>query len=254
MRDALGSVQRILVLGGTSEIGAAIVDELASTARLREVVLACRVPADADPAVERLSRTVDHVRAIGFDALAPETHERVLAEAATGGDIDLVVVAAGVLGDQDQVRHDPALAFRQIEVNTAGTIAATIAAADHLQAQGHGRIVVLSSVAGVRVRASNPVYGASKAGLDGFAQGLADALQGTGVGVVIVRPGFVHTRMTEGMEAAPFSTDAPTVARRTVAGMRAGRSVVWAPGILRWVFGVFRLLPAPLWRVVSARG
>ncbi len=82
----------------------------------------------------------------------------------------------------------------------AGAVSSGLAAANRLREQGHGTLVVLSSVAGERVRAENLVYGATKAGLDGFAQGLGDALQGTGARVMVVRPGFVHTRMTEGRE------------------------------------------------------
>ena len=117
-----------------------------------------------------------------------------------------------------------------------------------MRAARHGHIVVLSSVAGERVRKSNYVYGSTKAGLDGFAQGLADAVDSDGVGVTIVRPGFVHSRMTAGLKAAPFSTTPDAVAECTVAGVRRGRRIVWAPGTLRWVFMVLRHLPTPIWR------
>ncbi len=254
MRDDLGAVQRVLVLGGTSEIAEAIVTELAGTSRLQDVVLACREPASAEPVVERLGRIVDSVRVVAFDLVDPDGHDRVMAEAASVGDIDAIVLAAGALGDADELLADPIAAHRSVEVNAAGTIAAAVAAAGRLRAQGHGQLVVLSSVAGVRVRSSNAVYGAGKAALDGFALALGDSLHGTGVHVLVVRPGFVHTRMTEGLDPAPFSTDAATVARITVEGMRSGRTVVWAPKPLRFVFAVFRLLPAPLWRIVSAQG
>jgi decaprenylphospho-beta-D-erythro-pentofuranosid-2-ulose 2-reductase len=98
------------------------------------------------------------------------------------------------------------------------------------------------------VRAANFVYGATKAGLDGFAQGLGDALAPSGARVLVVRPGFVHTRMTAGMRPAPFATTPDAVARDVVAGLRAGRSVVWSPGILRWVFVVLRHLPRAVFR------
>lgn len=254
MRDALGAVQRILVLGGTSEIGLAIVDELVPSGRVVEVVLACRDTAAAKPAIERLAAAGVDARAIAFDARAPETHAAVMADASTGGDVDAVVLAVGVLGDQAMLRHDPVATADLVTVNLAGCASAMTAAAGLLERQGHGQLVVLSSVAGLRVRPSNAVYGSTKAGLDGLALAYADSFHGTGVGVVVVRPGFVHTRMTEGLEPAPFSTDPQTVARLTVEGMRAGRTVVWAPKALRWMFLVLRVLPAPLWRVVAARG
>jgi decaprenylphospho-beta-D-erythro-pentofuranosid-2-ulose 2-reductase len=133
-------------------------------------------------------------------------------------------------------------------VNFGGAMSAGLAVADRLRAQGHGSLVVLSSVAGERVRKANFVYGATKAGLDGFAQGLGDSLAGTGANVLVVRPGFVHSKMTDGMKAAPFATTPEAVADAVVSGLRKGRRTVWVPGILRPVFAVFRHLPGAVWR------
>ena len=108
--------------------------------------------------------------------------------------------------------------------------------------------MVLSSVAGERVRRANFIYGSSKAGLDGFAQGLGDALQGTGARVLIVRPGFVRTKMTAGMPAAPMSTTPEAVAAATAKALAAGRDVVWVPASLRLAFAGFRHLPRVVWR------
>jgi decaprenylphospho-beta-D-erythro-pentofuranosid-2-ulose 2-reductase len=117
-----------------------------------------------------------------------------------------------------------------------------------MRRQGHGRIVVLSSVAGERVRPANMVYGATKAGLDGFALALGDSLVSSGVSVLVVRPGFVRSAMTQGMEAAPFATTPDAVAEATARALQSGRRIVWVPGVLRYVFMVLRHLPAPLWR------
>jgi len=198
MRDGVGAVQSVLVLGGGSEIARAIVDRLVA-ARCRTVVLGVRDPA-------RVASTVDRLRS---------------AEAA--------------------------------RANYVGSVSAGLVVADRFRTQGHGTLLVLSSVAGVRARADNYVYGSTKAGLDAFAQGLGDALIGTGARVVIVRPGFVHTKMTEGMPPAPFSTTPDAVADAVVAGLAKGREVIWAPTIVGPVFAVLRLLPRPVWRKVSAR-
>ena len=117
-----------------------------------------------------------------------------------------------------------------------------------LRAQGSGRMVVFSSVAGVRVRRANYVYGSAKAGLDGFASGLADALHGSGVSLLLVRPGFVIGRMTEGMSPAPFSSTPPQVADAVVRALGRGRGEVWVPALLRPVFFGMRLLPRAIWR------
>ena len=124
----------------------------------------------------------------------------------------------------------------------------SLAVAAQFRRQGHGHLVVLSSVAGERVRKGNFVYGASKAGLDGFAQGLGDALAGSGASVLVVRPGFVHSQMTEGMPAAPFATTPAAVADATVKALAKGRRTVWVPAVLRPVFSAFRHLPGGVWR------
>jgi decaprenylphospho-beta-D-erythro-pentofuranosid-2-ulose 2-reductase len=135
-----------------------------------------------------------------------------------------------------------------VTVNYTGAVSAGLAIAEQFRRQGHGRLIVLSSVAGERVRKANFVYGSSKAGLDGFAQGLGDALAGTGASVLVVRPGFVHSRMTAGMQAAPFASTPTAVAEATVRGLRHGRRTVWVPATLRPVFAVFRHLPGAVWR------
>lgn len=251
MRDALGEVGSALVLGGSSEIALATVGKLAER-RLRTVVLAARRPEGLAEAVEQVrasgATTVDTVRFDATDAAAE--HERVIGEAFDRhGDLDLVLVAAGVLGnDQAELERDPGAARSVVETNFSGLVSATLAAANRLRAQGHGTLVVLSSVAGERARRSNFVYGASKAGLDAFAQGLGDALAPEGVRVVVVRPGFVHTRMTAGLEPAPLATTPDKVADAVVAAVARGSHTVWAPASLRVVMAVLRHLPRAVFR------
>jgi short-subunit dehydrogenase len=120
--------------------------------------------------------------------------------------------------------------------------------ANLMRASGHGEIVVFSSVAGVRVRRFNYVYGAAKAGLDGFALGLADALHGSGVRLLVVRAGFVIGRMTEGMKPAPFARTPEQVATAVVTGLERDRTLIWVPPALRIMFLVARILPRSIWR------
>ncbi len=253
MKDALGSVQSALVLGGTSEIALAIIDRLIAD-RCRTVVLAGR---DQDAletaAAPRRSASVS-VSTASFEATQTADHaDQLAAVFALHPDIDLVVLAFGVLGSQDAFDHDPAAAAEAVTANYTGGVSASLAVATEFRRQGHGTLVVLSSVAAERSRKSNFVYGSSKAGLDAFAQGLGDALAPDGIRVLIVRPGFVHTRMTAGLEAQPFSTTPEAVAEATERALRRGAEMVWAPGILRWVFTIMRHLPRPVWRIVSAR-
>jgi decaprenylphospho-beta-D-erythro-pentofuranosid-2-ulose 2-reductase len=106
-------------------------------------------------------------------------------------------------------------------------------------------------VAGERPRRSNYVYGASKAGLDAFSQGLGDRMAGTGVHVMVVRPGFVHTKMTAGRRPTPLSTRPEDVAAAITQGLRRNAEIVWVPPALHWVMVVLRHLPRTLFRRVA---
>ncbi|MCU1394594.1 MAG: short-chain dehydrogenase/reductase [Ilumatobacteraceae bacterium] len=248
MQNSFGEPQTILLLGGTSDIGLAIVHRLASP-MLRSVVLACRNPEDASSSISELAKDGATAIAVAFDAKDSAGHAALIESvAADVGDLDVVILAFGVLGEQADYDADPAAAAAAVTVNYTGAVSVGLAVATQLRAQGHGHLVVLSSVAGERVRASNFVYGSSKAGLDGFAQGLGDSLEGSGASVLVVRPGFVKSSMTEGMKAAPFSTTPDEVADVVAAGLRSGRRTVWAPGILRYVFMTLRHLPGAVFR------
>jgi len=247
MTDALGSVQSVLVLGGTSEIALATVRKLVAD-RTRRVVLAVRDPRSAERAADELRTAGAAVEVVAFDATDVDGHDAVLEIAFGAGDIDLVLLAFGVLGNQERDERDPASARAVIHTNFTVAASAMVLVAERLRRQGHGVLAVLSSVAAERPRRANFVYGASKAGLDAFSQGLADAVHGTGVRVVTVRPGFVHTRMTEGLDPAPFATTPEAVADAIIAGLRRGAHTIWAPALLRVVMGVLRHLPRPVFR------
>lgn len=253
MRDALGAVQSVLVLGGGSEIGAATCEALIGE-RCRTVVLAGRVPEKLAPVAERLrSAGATSVELVAFDASEPDTHQALIDDVFDRHpDIDVVLLAFGVLGDQAAFDHDPASAAEAATTNYVGAVSSGLAVAERLRRQGHGTLVVLSSVAGERVRADNFVYGSTKAGLDAFAQGLGDSLAETGASVMVVRPGFVRTAMTEHMDDGPMATTAEAVAADIVAGLKRGAHTVWSPAKLRPVFTVLRHLPRPLWRKVAA--
>lgn len=246
MLNAAGEPQNIVVLGGSSDIGVAIARRLAAPSTT-SIVLACRRPQDAP--IDGLRRPGLTVDSVPFDAVRVDQHAAFVDSLATSlGDIDVVVLAFGQLGEQSHFDDDPVAAADLVAVNFAGAVSVLLAVARVMRRQGHGRIVVLSSVAGERVRPANMVYGSTKAGLDGFAQALGDSLVSSGVSVLVVRPGFVHSAMTQGMEAAPFATTPDAVADATAKALRAGRRIVWVPGVLRYVFMVLRHLPAPLWR------
>ncbi len=248
MDNSLGEPQVIVLLGGTSDIGLAIVRELLSPAT-RAIVLCCRDVDAGQRVAAELSSDGVIVEVRAFDATDAAAHGALLDGITTDhGDVDVVIHAAALLGDDDVATADPLVAFQLAEVNYAGAVSVLVAASNVLRRQGHGAIVVLSSVAGERVRAANTVYGSTKAGLDGFAQGLGDRIAADGVHVLIVRPGFVHSSMTEGLKASPMSSTPEQVAEVAARGLRNRKRIVWAPATLRPVFSILRHVPAPIWR------
>lgn len=243
------SLQRVLVLGGTSEIAGAIVCELAAGGPC-EVALAGRDEDGLAGAAQRLCEAgCARAQTLALEASETESHRAVLARGIELlGGVEVVILAVGVLGERGGLPQDVAGAVEVLEVNTVGAGSLLLESARALCERGHGTIVVLSSVAAERPRAANAVYCASKAGLDALAQGLADALVPTGVHILVVRPGFVGTRMTRGLPTPPLATDPEAVARATVRGLQRGARTVWVPGALRWVMALVRLLPRPLFR------
>ena len=238
---------RVILLGGTSEIGLAILTALGLPASA-EIILAGRDEQRLAAAGKELP---GHLRTIPYDALDPQSHQAFVDAVFDEGPVDLVISAAGVLIPQADLERDVRRAAALIETNFTGHVATLLAVGARMRAQGRGTIVVLSSVAAVRPRRANPVYGSAKAGLDAFARGFADRLHGTGVRVVLVRPGFVTGRMTAGMPPAPLATTPAKVGAATAAAVRDGRDKVWIPAPLAVLSLALRLVPRPVWRRVS---
>jgi decaprenylphospho-beta-D-erythro-pentofuranosid-2-ulose 2-reductase len=248
-------IQRLLILGGGSDIGVAFVDELMSR-NLNHVVLAGRKGGTRDSAASQLrsSHPSLNVEVVDFDGADAAGHDAVLrAVDQAHGPFDAVVVAFGQLGEPFTIDASPADMAQLATVNFSGAVSATMASLNILRGEPNARLIVFSSVAAVRPRIGNIVYGSAKAGLDAFARELAAPAKAVGVEVVVVRPGFVHTRMTEGVEAAPFATTADVVAKDMVEGIEKGKAIIHSPAVLGPVGLVLKNLPAPIWRIVSKR-
>jgi decaprenylphospho-beta-D-erythro-pentofuranosid-2-ulose 2-reductase len=247
MPNGAGDTPRLLLLGGTSEIGLAILASLGLPAGA-EVILAGRDEQRLAAAGKELPGTI---QTMAYDAMDTGSHQAFADAVFAGGPLDVVISAAGVLIPQPEVERDVQRAADMVETNFTGHVTTLLAIATRMRAQGRGTIVVLSSVAAVRPRKANFVYGSAKAGLDAFARGLADSLHGTGVRVVLVRPGFVTGRMTAGMSPAPMSSTPAQVGAATAAALRGGKAAVWIPAPLAGLAVALRLVPRPLWRRVS---
>jgi decaprenylphospho-beta-D-erythro-pentofuranosid-2-ulose 2-reductase len=242
-----GFVPRVLLLGGTSEIGLAILAALDLPADA-DVILAGRDEQRLAAAGKELP---SQVRTVSYDAADTGRHQAFTDALFAEGPLDMVISAAGVLIPQPDLEADVRRAAEMIDANFTGHVTTLLAIAAGMRAQGRGTIVVLSSVAAVRPRKANFVYGAAKAGLDAFARGLTDSLHGSGVRVVLVRPGFVIGRMTAGMPPAPLATTPAKVGEATAAALRGRKPSVWVPAPLAGMAVALRLIPRPAWRRVS---
>lgn len=241
-----GTPTRIVLFGATSEIGEQIITRLAAG---NDLVLAARRPdalTDLVTACEEAGAT--RVETVYFDASDCAGQADVIDAIEESGPIDTAIAAFGVLGDQDLAERDGAEVERILHTDfTAQAVLLTDLSA-RMTARGRGDLVAFSSIAGARVRRPNYVYGSAKAGLDGFCQGMQDALRGTGVQLTVVRPGFVIGRMTEGMDPAPMSVTPDVVAEATVQALTSRRSDVWVPRKLALLARVMPLVPRALWR------
>lgn len=239
----------LAIFGGRSEIGVEVARRLADTADV--VVLAVRPGSDADAAVASVRAAgASRVERVDFDADDLAAHRRVVTDIEERfGPIATAILAFGILGDQQAAEHDEGEVARILSTDFVAQASLLTVLAAVMRPRGTGVLVAFSSVAGVRVRRANYVYGSAKAGLDGFASGLADALHGSGVDLVIARPGFVIGRMTAGLKPAIFSSTpgqvADAVARRVATG---GPTVLWIPWQLRALFTVAAHVPRAVWR------
>ena len=237
----------VLILGGRSEIGIELARLLAPG---RALVLAARKADQLDDQVVTLTAAgAAAVHTVEFDADDLASHGPLVASiVADHGPIDTAVLAFGILGDQARAETDAAHAAAIVHTDYVAQVSVLTHLAAAMRTAGRGSLVVFSSIAGIRVRRANYVYGSAKSGLDGFANGLADALHGSGVKLLIARPGFVIGRMTQGMKPAPLPSTPAQVAAATARALGKGRRTVWIPWALGPASVVMRLLPRFVWR------
>src|ERR1700744_3527282 len=233
--DAVGNPQTILLLGGTSEIGLAICERYLKNAHARIVL------ADL-PNHPRRDKAVAQMKAAG--AKSVEGSDAAFAN----GDVDVAIVAFGLLGNAEELWQNQHKAVQIAQINYTAAVSVGVLLGEKMRKQGFGRIIAMSSAAGERVRRSNFVYGSTKAGLDGFYLGLAEALREFGVRVLVIRPGRVSTRMSAHVKEAPLTVDKEYVANLAVTAAAKGKELVWAPAAFRYVMIVLRHVPRNIFR------
>ena len=253
--DAAGNPQAILLLGGTSEIGLAICERYLRDAKARVVLADLPDHPRKDDAIAAMtSAGAKSVEWIDFDGVKSDGHPAVIDQAFANGDIDVAIVAFGLLGDAEELWQNQRKAVQIAEINYTAAVSVGVLLGEKMRAQGSGQIIAMSSAAGERVRRSNFVYGSTKAGLDGFYLGLGEALHEYGVRVLVIRPGQVRTSTTiahwkaTGAKEAPFTVDKEYVAELAVTASAKGKELVWAPGAFRYVMMVLRHVPRPIFR------
>ena len=253
--DAVGNPQTILLLGGTSEIGLAICERYLRNAHARILLADLPDHPRKDDAIAAMTAAgAKSVEWIDFDGTESDTHPAVIEQAFTGGDVDVAVVAFGLLGDAEELWQNQRKAVQIAEINYTAAVSVGVLLGEKMRAQGFGQIIAMSSAAGERIRRSNFVYGSTKAGLDGFYLGLGEALREFGVRVLVIRPGQVRTSTTiahwkaTGAKEAPLTVDKEYVANLAVTAAAKGKELVWAPGAFRYVMMVLRHVPRPIFR------
>lgn len=253
--DAVGNPQTILLLGGTSEIGLAICERYLRNSHARIILADLPGHPRKDEAIAAMTAAgAKSVEWVDFDGTDTAGHPAVMDKAWAGGDIDVAIVAFGLLGDAEELWQDQRKAVQAAQINYTAAVSVGVLVGEKMRAQGFGQIIAMSSAAGERVRRSNFVYGSTKAGLDGFYLGLGEALREYGVRVLVIRPGQVRTTTTiehwkaTGAKEAPFTVDKEYVAELAVTAAAKGKDLVWAPGAFRYVMMVLRHIPRPIFR------
>src|SRR6202789_1954083 len=247
--DAVGNPQTILLLGGTSEIGLAICEACLQSAHARILLADLPDHPGKDKAVAQMKAAgAKSVEWIDFDGVDTDSHPGVIGAAFAGGDVDVAIVAFGLLGDAEELWQNQRKSVQIAQINYTAAVSVGVLLGEKMRAQGFGQIIAMSSAAGERVRRSNFVYGSTKAGLDGFYLGLGEALRQYGVRVLVIRPGQVRTRMSAHVKEAPLTVDKEYVANLAVTASAKGKELVWAPGSFRYVMVVLRHIPRSIFR------
>jgi len=243
---------RVAFLGATKGMGRALARLTAE--RGDTICLLGRDSADLERSAADLvvRGAADPVRGVVCDLEKPEAFTSAIdaAREALGG-LDAVVVTAGVFATQEELEADPALAERLVRINFSNTVMFCEAAKKALLEEGGGTLCVFSSVAGERGRKPVIIYGAAKAGLTHYLEGLDHKHHADGLRVVTVKPGFVKTTMTAGLEPPPFAGEPDAVARRVLGAIDRGSPVVYAPAPWRLIMAVIRALPRAIMRRIS---
>jgi short-subunit dehydrogenase len=244
-------MRRILIAGATSAIAQEVAKHFAAE-NASFLLAGLYDPQLAAVAEDLMARGAKQVETLELDFLDLAACPGVIEKAVKRlGGLDVLFIAHGTLPDQAACEHDPARTLREFSLNVLSTIALLIPAANHFEAQGSGRLAVITSMAGVRGRRSNYVYGAAKASVSTFLEGLRCRMAAAGVQVTDIRPGFVDTPMTAHLPKNPLYASPEVVGERAYRAIVAGADVVYVPWFWRWIALVIQLIPRPIFKKLN---
>lgn len=246
MLNGLGEYQKILIVGAKSDLALAILDQLPIAQNAEVILLGRKLDSFVFPDI--LRNFIVHTIEVEFTNVEKATD--ILTVVFNDSDIDLAIIAYATLGSEEhQLDSD---IFAEVLFNNFYSQALILNQLNSSMCkQRHGQILLISSVAGIRPRRRNFIYGVSKFGVDFIAQGLQKVNVDKNVFITIIRPGFVHTKMTTRMPPAPFATERNVVAKIASMALLKKKRIVYAPRILKFVMLVLRLLPERLFRLLD---
>ena len=244
-------MQRILIIGATSAIAEAVARRFAARGA-RLYLLARNLERLRDLASDLAIRGAATVDCAGLDVNAFDRHPAAIEDAARAmGGIDVALIAHGTLGDQAACEQSIELTLLELSTNAISVISLLTLLANRFETQGGGSIAVVSSVAGDRGRRSNYVYGAAKGAVTIFLQGLRNRLQGSGVHVLTIKPGFVDTPMTAAFEKGPLWSSPERIAQGIERALELKRDVVYLPAWWRLAMTAIKLIPERIFKKLS---
>lgn len=252
MLKKTGTYKSLMLIGGTSEIGLATVRELASRSKPEKIILAGRPSRTLTETITTLKEEYPgtNLEFVEMDLTSTgdlsDKTDRALRENQT----DLVILAAGILSPEPARKEDT---VRTVQVNYLGPVEVCSQVIENFKNNGLGTLVILSSVAAVRPRSDNYLYGSTKSGLDFWARGAAETLRGTNIHLLVVRPGMVETKMTHGLGKAPLTCKPEDVAKAILRGLEKKSTTVWVPARIKALMIVLSILPGFVYRRLKVR-
>jgi len=240
-------MKNVIIIGATSGIAQAIARQLAREGV--RLMLWARSPEKLEiVAADLRTRGTAGVEMDTFDFDDFTQHPAALERARAKGDWDTAIICHGTLGDQKACEKSFAATEKEFRTNCLGAISFLTLLANYLEQRGAGNLAAISSVAGDRGRQSNYIYGASKAAVSTFLQGLRNRLTPKGIQVLTIKPGFVDTPMTAHLPKNKLFATPEKVAADIIRAIKGGKSVLYTPWFWRWIMLIIKLIPETIFR------